>query len=186
MHTRCRTTDLHSVTPQHPPLQHGASPVRPSTTEAVDGGTLGMDDKYSILLLLISEFSFRFSIFDFPNLPITHCGQCVLSFEGGTCRRTVPAYLYGRHTRVISILRIYQRGSNRFLLIDSPNRLGSRLPDFHAVYITESRPPDISKNLPAKDRILLPGISILPSVSRLLRPCIPNPPTLPLAHVTML
>ena len=70
-----------------------------------------MDDKFSILLLLISEFSFRFSIFDFPNLPITHCGQCVLSFEGGTCRRTVPAYLYGHHTRVISIPRMYQRGS---------------------------------------------------------------------------
>lgn len=67
MHTRCRTADLHSVTPQHPPLQHGASPVRPSTTEAVDGGTLGMDDKFSILLLLISEFSFRFSIFDFSE-----------------------------------------------------------------------------------------------------------------------
>ena len=84
MHTRCRTADLHSVTPQHPPLQHGASPVRPSPTEAVDGGTLGMDDKFFILSLLISDFSFSsFPIFDFFRISRLHTVDSVPFLRGG-------------------------------------------------------------------------------------------------------
>jgi len=153
------------VSNRWPPLRHPSAPA--ITAWSLSRKTIYSrscrrrypGNKFFILSLLIPEFSFSFRFSIFPNLPITHCGQCVLFSEGGTCRRTVPAYLYGHHTRVISIPRMYQRGSNRFLLIDSPNRLGRCLSDFHAVYITESRPLGISKNLPAKDRILLSGIS---------------------------